>query len=182
MEGTSPDSAQSPGESSTPAAVRELGSAVESYLTLNANSLAWDHHPRPLLRSSISAQVGAFSPCRGRPQLCSLVCAHTSWLDPTSWVRASLQPHTSSPFCYCWSDTRWSPGLTDPFSVPGPCDQRSAPIQWDGAGVGQSTACVTCDGQLVPPARGPCSCCFMAGPSLKKPAMHAKKSVSTLLI
>lgn len=99
MRGTSHEQHSVIGESRTTAAVRELDNALRatSHFNLNGNSLTWDHHPHPLLRSSISAQAGTFSPCLSQViALHSLVCAHASWLDPMSRVVASLKACISS--------------------------------------------------------------------------------------
>lgn len=80
--------AQSPGESSPTAAVQELGSAVESYVTFQLECQRPHVGPLP----TASAQSLHW----GSGWHLQLVCVQVSWLGPSSNLRASLQACFSS--------------------------------------------------------------------------------------
>lgn len=148
------------------------------HFNLNANSLTWDHHPHSLLRSSISAQAGTFSPCLSQvialqPGLCPhlLAASHVSCYSFPPGLHQLLSSAIPD------QTTGWTLGLTDSFILSGPCDHHTVQILWDRAGVGKSTACV-----ILLLAELPRSCCSLTNPSFKEPVMHPKKSLSSLLI
>lgn len=98
-----------------------------SRINLNANSLAWDHHPHPPLRRSILAQAGTSSPCPSQvtalqPGLCPRlrVKSHVSCYSFPPGLHQLLSSATPD------QTTRWTLGLTDSFVLSGPA-QRSDP-------------------------------------------------------
>lgn len=115
--------------------MRTSGSATKSYITFQLEGQ--QPHlgpPHPLLRSSVSAQAGTFSPCPKQvmalqPGLCLLTTSHVSSHSFPPGLHQLLSPATPD------QATGWTLGLADTFTLSGPGGQRGAEILSDCAGV-----------------------------------------------
>lgn len=134
-----------------------MPSRAMSHINLNANSLAWDHHPHHPLRRSILAQAGTSSPCPSQvtalqPGLCPRlrVRSHVSCYSFPPGLHQLLSSATPD------QTTQWTLGLRDSLVLSGPClDQHSVQTLRDCARVRKSTTGVILTRQLVPPCRAP---------------------------
>lgn len=128
----------------------EALSRAMSRFSLKANSLTWDHHPHPPLRSCISAQAGTVSPplsqaVAPQPGLCPRLLAgpHVSCRSFPPGLHQL--PSSAAPD----QTTGWTLGLADSFILwPAECSDPVGPCQGR-----ESTAGAILDGQPAPPCR-----------------------------
>lgn len=156
------------GESSTAAAVREtgsaIGSAIKSYIIFQLKHqqphLGSSH---PLLKNSISAQAGTFSPCSNQD---ILGCAHTSWLSSQACISYYflLLPIRPAGRPQAWQIPLF---FLDPLTSTVFRSRETVP----GSGKALPASSLTATLTLL--AKQSCSCCCLTDPSFREPVMHA---------
>lgn len=141
-----------------------IGSAIKSYIIFQLKHqqphLGSSH---PLLKNSISAQAGTFSPCSNQD---ILGCAHTSWLSSQACISYYflLLPIRPAGRPQAWQIPLF---FLDPLTSTVFRSRETVP----GSGKALPASSLTATLTLL--AKQSCSCCCLTDPSFREPVMHA---------